>query len=108
MLQYEYNLKIYNSHGILILVGICPYSINSLGSRTSTRSFSGWFGKSFTSSYEAIWAGVNFVEKVFDKQNPGFDVAVIWKWELKSQELWFLNEITITHCVNLKVQLNEF
>lgn len=42
------------SQGMLIDVGICPVSFNSLGSRTSTSSFSGWFGKSFTSSYDAI------------------------------------------------------
>lgn len=60
-------------------MGICPNSINSLGSRTSIKSFSGWFGKSFTSAYEAICAGVSLVEKLFDKQNSGFDVAEIYK-----------------------------
>lgn len=36
--------------GILMLVGIWPVSFNSSGSRTSIRTFSGWLGRSLTSS----------------------------------------------------------
>lgn len=43
----------YDLHGMLIEVGIFPHSMISAGSRTSIKSFSGWFGKSLTSSYVA-------------------------------------------------------
>lgn len=41
--------------GILMLVGIRPVSANSWGSLTSISNFSGWLGRSSTSSIWAIW-----------------------------------------------------
>lgn len=37
-------------HGILVAVGIIPVSCNSCGSLTSINVFSGWLGRSLTSS----------------------------------------------------------
>lgn len=43
-------MNLFNLHGIFIDVGIEPLFAISAGSRTSIRSFSGWLGKSLTSS----------------------------------------------------------
>lgn len=47
-------------HGMLMAVGIMPVSFSSSGSRTSISVFSGWLGKSLTSSYVTIGTIVSF------------------------------------------------